>query len=324
MDIHLLKQLNKEGILSNSQFDHIHSEEINKPLSLAWELKTLMYCGVLLLTTGLGIIIYKNLDSIGHLAIVISIAVAMVICFVFSYTKSPPFTFKKSKESNILQDYILLLGCLLMLILLGYLQAQYNVFGNRWGMATFIPMIILFIAAYYFDHLGVLSMAIINLAAWAGITVTPLQLLKSNQFNNGTIIVTGIFLALFLLAVSILTNTKDIKKHFAFTYKNFGVHLLLISLIAGMVHFESYYLLFFLLIAAIGYFLFKDSFKEKSFYFIVVVGLYTYIALTYVCLYSVFHFHIDEGIYLALFYFILSAIGFISLLMNINKKLKQS
>lgn len=324
MDTHIFKQLNKDGLLSDEHFGNIQSAVSNRPISLVWELKILMYCGVLLLTTGLGIIVYKNLDSIGHLAIVIFIAAAMLLCFTFSYKRSTPFTFQKTGENNILQDYILLLGCLLMLILLGYLQVQYKVFGNRWGMATFIPMVILFLSAYYFDHLGVLSMAIINLAAWAGITVTPMQLLKSNDFSNGKIIVTGIFLAVFLLVISIVTNHKNIKKHFAFTYKHFGAHLLFISLIAGMAHFESYYLIFFLLIAAVGYFQFVEAFNEKSFYFIVVVALYGYVALSYLSMYLLFHSKINEGIYFAFFYFLLSAIGFIVLLISVNKKLKQS
>ncbi|MDQ6764326.1 MAG: hypothetical protein M3015_17115 [Bacteroidota bacterium] len=63
-------------------------------------------------------------------------------------------------------DYILLFGCLSLLTFVGYLQFEYNVFGNKWGLATFIPMVVLFMAAYYFDHLGVLILAIVNLAAW--------------------------------------------------------------------------------------------------------------------------------------------------------------
>ena len=67
------------------------------------------------------------------------------------------------------------LAALLLLTFITYLQVQYNVFGDRFGLATFIPMIILFYCAYYFDHLGVLSMAVANLAAWMGIAVTPLK-----------------------------------------------------------------------------------------------------------------------------------------------------
>ncbi len=81
-----------------------------------------------------------------------------------------------------------LTGCLLLLTFVGYIQFQYNVFGNRWGLAAFIPMVILFITAYYFDHLGVLIIAIANLATWIGITVTPLKILKENDFNDPHII----------------------------------------------------------------------------------------------------------------------------------------
>ncbi len=325
MDIKVWQRLIKEGVVTDAQFESIQSGEKCRPVSLTWELKTLMYCGVLLLTTGLGIIVYKNLDSIGHLAIVISIAVAMLLCFSWCYTKATPFTLLKSSSGNLLQDYILLLGCLLMLIFLGYLQVQYNVFGNRWGMATFIPMIILFIAAYYFDHLGVLSMAVINLATWAGISVTPIHLLKNNNFSNERIIMTGIFLGILLIILSLASKIKNIKKHFAFTYKNFGVHLLFISIIAGMIHFESIYLIFFLLLAAIGCYQFTEAYKEKSMYFIVITALYCYIGLSYVLMYMLFPSNFTKGaLYLAFFYFIFSAIGFIFLLMKFNKMLKPS
>jgi hypothetical protein len=59
-------------------------------------------------------------------------------------------------------DYILLLGCLTFITLVGYSQVQFTIFGQRFGLAVFIPMIVLFFSAYYFDHLGVLSMAITN------------------------------------------------------------------------------------------------------------------------------------------------------------------
>jgi len=47
---------------------------------------------------------------------------------------------------------------------IGYLQYQYSAFGTHYGMATLIPMLALFLIAYYFDHLGILSLAIANLA----------------------------------------------------------------------------------------------------------------------------------------------------------------
>ena len=106
------------------------------------------------------------------------------------------------------------LGCLLLLTFTGYIQYEYNVFGNRWGLALFIPMVILFIAAYYFDHLGVLSLAITNLAAWAGISVTPLKILKENDFNNTHIMYAGLVTGAMLVAVSFMSQYKNIKGSF--------------------------------------------------------------------------------------------------------------
>ena len=53
-------------------------------------------------------------------------------------------------------------------------------------------MVVLFFCAYFFDHIGILSLAITNLAAWVGIVVTPAEILKSNDFNSVTIIYTGL------------------------------------------------------------------------------------------------------------------------------------
>jgi hypothetical protein len=40
-----------------------------------------------------------------------------------------------------LEDFALLAGCLTFLWLEGYLQFQYNLFGNRYGIAAFIPAV---------------------------------------------------------------------------------------------------------------------------------------------------------------------------------------
>ena len=323
IDITSYEKLNKDDLITDEQLARISSAEAVRPISLLWELKTLMYCGILLLTTGLGIIIYKNIDSIGHLAIVISIGIAMVICFSYCIKKSPPFTFSKTTSNSALQDYLLLFGCMLMLIFFGYLQFQFNLFGNRWGMATFIPMLILFVSAYYFDHLGVLSMALVNFAAWAGITITPLHMLKRNDFSNESIIYTGLSLGVLFMAIAYLSQAKNIKKHFYFTYKNFGAHLLFISTIAGMFHFGNVYLLWFILLCGISAVQYAIAFKEKSFYFLVITLLYFYFGISYVLMRLLFYSTFSESaLYMAFLYFILSGIGFIFLLTRLNKSIK--
>lgn len=323
MDIPVFENLREKELISESEFEKIKTAVQTQPVSVHWDLRTILYAGILLLVSGLGIIIYKNIDTIGHDVMVGIIALCCTACFFYCIKKSKGYSGKKIESPNVWFDYILLSGCLLLLTLVGYLQFQYTLFGNRWGLAIFIPMVLLFISAYYFDHLGVLSLAITNLAAWAGITITPLQILNSNNFSNARVIFTGIALGILLISLSWFSIRKNIKSHFAFTYKNFGAHLLYISLIAALFEFEDIYLVVFLVFTAVAFFFYKNAIKENSFYFLVITFLYSYIAAGYIVV-NMFDI-IGDGIitlYFSLFYFIGSGIMLIRLLMYYNKKLK--
>ena len=322
MDIRIFKKLLIERLITHDEFEKIQLHE-QEPVSVHWDLRILLYLGIVLLTTSLGILVYKNIDTIGHDVIVIVIALLCTACFWYSFKNANGYSNKKITSPNTWFDYILLMGCLLLLTFVGYLQFEYEIFGNRWSLATFIPMVLLFIAAYYFDHLGVLSLAIVNLAAWVGISVTPLQMLKENDFSNARLIYSGIVLGTLLVAVSFASVYKNIKAHFYFTFKNFGCHILLISLLAAMFYFENYYLLWFLLLSAACFLFFKSALKENSFYFLVITILYAYIELSYVVIQLLFSEHSgDISIYSAIIYFILSGIGLIWLLIHYNKILK--
>jgi len=269
-------------------------------------------------------LVYKNIDSIGHQVILLFIALVCAGSFFYCFKNKLPYDRWKVASPNSFFDYVLLLACCTFITFIAYLQFQYNIFGNRYGLATFFPMLVLFFSAYYFDHVGILSMAITNLAAWLGLTVTPFEILASNNFNESTIIFTGLFLGVLLLFISWATCKKNIKQHFEFTYANFGSHILLISCIAAMVHYTTWYLLWFVLLLAIVYYLYKKAIKEKSFYFMVVITLYTYIAVSYVVL-NLLDKMGSSGlgeVYFGFLYFIASGIGLVLFLIRSNKKMK--
>jgi len=74
MNIQLFEKLSGEGLVSPESLQKVKAAEGKKLFSLHWELKTILYLGVLLLSGGLGILIYKNIDTIGHQAILFAIA----------------------------------------------------------------------------------------------------------------------------------------------------------------------------------------------------------------------------------------------------------
>jgi hypothetical protein len=324
MDIHTFQKLHREDLLSDDSMQKVQAVEKASLLSLHWELKTLLYLGVTLLSGGLGILIYQNIDTIGHQVILAVIALVSLVCFFYCRQTVAPFSFGKVAAPNPFFDYVLLLGCLTMITFVAYLQYAYNVFGNRYGLATFIPMVILFVSAYSFDHIGVLSLAITNLAAWTGIAITPMRILKDNNFDDTRLSYMGLLLGVILLVTALITEKKNLKKHFAFTYNNFGTHLLFISGLS-ILFINQYYLIFwFLLLLVIAWFIYRQAIQKNSFYFFLLATMYTYIAVSYVIINL-----LDKGgnynmgiIYIELLYFIFSSIFLVRLLINVNRKMK--
>lgn len=324
MNLNLFKKLHAEGLISDESLQRIIHLDQRRLFSLHWELKTILYLGVLLLSGGLGVLVYKNIDTIGHQAVLVFIALVCAGCFYYCFQKKAPFSPLKVQAPNAVFDYILLLGCLSFVTFLGYWQYAYNVFGTAYGLATFIPMLVLFFCAYYFDHLGILSLAITNLAAWAGIAITPLHILKDNDFDTPRLIYTGLVLGGLLVLLGLVSHRRDFKRHFEFTYTNFGLHLLFIAGLAGLFAQDSFYLGWLLLILAIAYYFYRQAMNRRSFYFFLVLTCYAYIALSYVVVHLLFATttYDTTPIYLGLLYFIFSAIGVIRILMIVNKKMK--
>lgn len=322
MRIETIQKLHARGLISDDAVRQAEMQDSRRLFSLYWELRLLLYLGVLLLTGGLGVLVYKNIDAIGHQAVLAFIAGVTAGSFFYCFRKKSPFSWEKVRVADPFSDYILLLGCLSLLIFLGYMQYAYDVFGDHYGSATFIPMVILFFAAYYFDHLGALSLAIANLAAWAGIAITPLKILREGNFSDSTLIFTGILLGCFLLAAGHFTLQLKRKAHFETTYANFGLHTFFIAALAGLFKFDNF--LWWLAMTLIALFLYWQAFRRRSFYFVVVIVLYTYIALCYVVI-QVLSKLLATGVgslYLGLVYFILSAVGVAFLLIRVNHQLK--
>jgi hypothetical protein len=309
----LAEKLNKEKLISDAEYISVHKYLSEKLFSLHWEIKTILYLGVLLLSTGAGLIIYQNIDSISHGAILAALGILCTACFFYCFRKRQSFSNLYSESPGLLFDYLLLLGCLLFLSFESYFQYQYNVFGNKYGLAAIIPSFVFFFLAYRFDHKGVLSMGITGLAAWMGISVTPLEILHGDtDFSEMTMVWTGLAFGIGVCAAAFLLEKYNIKKHFTFTYLNFVTHVLFIAALAGL--FMSDYLMavFITLLALFSIAFFMYGKRERSFYFILISVIYGYIGLTYLFFLGLSKMNsLDMGIvYLGIIYLI-SSCGFI-------------
>jgi len=324
MDFDLFKKLHQEGLISGQSFSRISEGDQHPLVSVHWDINTLLGAGVIALSTGLGILVYKNIDTIGHQAILALIAAISIACFTYCGRKKSAFSQFKTPSPGHVFDYILLLGTLTMLTFTAYLQYQYQVFGTHYGLATFLPMVALFFIAYYFDHLGILNMAIVNLGVWMGVSVTPKALLLASNYNSETIIYIYLVLGLLLLLLAYLTVHFQFKPHFKFSYEHYGVHVSFIAILSAYFYYYGMGISFLWLIGImlLAFLLYKDAVRHGSFYFSLLALLYAYIAIS--CLAErLFSLSRDDGTVVLMFYYIpFSAAGFAYLLKKLNQKMK--
>ncbi|MES2734444.1 MAG: DUF2157 domain-containing protein [Bacteroidota bacterium] len=320
MGHNLLDRLVSEGSITSEQYAFFTQYEANKPLSLSWELKTVLYLGVLLFSSGAGLLIYQNIDTIGHQAIIALIGVVTFTCFYYAYRNQPSFSITQVQPTSAFAGYILLLGCLTFLTLEGYLQFQYNIFGTRYGLVTFLPAVLFFLLAYYFDHRGVLSLALTALASWVGVSVTPLDILENNDFSEPTFIYMALALGAGLVATGWYLGSQNIKKHFTFTYLNFAANLLFIATLAGLFIIDAQWPLFAFLLAGLCYGFLTYARRSASFWFMLIAVIYGYIGLTYL----IFRSDTVNEFSFAMLYFILSCGGVIYFFLNYKKWIKES
>lgn len=326
----LLPDLEAQGLLSAEQAAALAAYERTRPFSVHYELRAILYFGIVLLSGGLGVLVYQHIDQIGHGVVVGFIALVMLACFAYAARHRPPFTWGEAPRAGLLPDYLLLLGCLTFLILEGYLQYQYNLFGTRYGLATILPALLFFPLAYAFDHRGVLTLALTALAAWVGVSTTPRSIFTEGDFSSlsaaGPL---SMGLGVLLIATGLGSERWSRKPHFAFTYLTMGSNLALLTasslLFSGYSYQLTSPLLLVLLIFVLSAFLVWYARRTQSYLFLLLGILYSYAALTYLFFTLVVAPHLDsEFVMLALCYFVASGIGVLMLFLNIRKILRIS
>jgi hypothetical protein len=290
-------QLIKDNILTAEDAARISQSEHSKVMTVHWELKTILYLGVLLLVSGISIFVYQNIQTIGHTAVIAVIAAGCGACFYYATRNRRPYSHDEVKNASPLFDYIVLLGCLLFGIFIAYMQFQYVVFGEHYGIATFVPALLYLGAAYLFDHKGVLSLGITGMAAWAGISVTPGHLLENNDFESSAVIITSLFVGATLALYPRWAEQRGIKKHFGFTYNNFACNILCISLLAYLfndnmpVHYIA-----FVALAGVTWYYIRYAISRQSFWFLLLATIYAYTGLTYLVFRLLFEAGLDTGV----------------------------
>ncbi len=275
------RQMAEKKLITEDEFKKIELITSGKIVSVFYELRILLYMGVMLFASGAGILIYQNIGELGHLASILLLAVIMLGCFGYAIKHGHDYKNDQVESPNAYFDYVLLLGCLLFVSIQGYMQVQYDAFTQSMLWNTLITAIFYFYIAYRYDHIGVLSLAITALASFWGLKISSKKWYNGDFFDQADLHITAMVFATLLAGIVFSLDKKSIKKHFTFTYKNFCFLLFFIGALTGIFIDSIYDLLFVSLIYVGCIFAWQQAQQKKSFLFLVYAFTAAYIATTY-------------------------------------------
>lgn len=319
------KLLDKE-LLTKEQGIGIRNYFSQGIFSLRNELLFLMYLSVLLFTSGVGILIYKNIDTIGHSIILLLMLVLTVVCFYFSFKESKGFSKEDIDFENPVYNYLLLLAVILSCSFMGYIQFQYAVFGTYFEISIYISAFIALASAYYFNNKSALSIGITALITSLGISLTPRTLINNDVYWNETLSYYGLILGLLIVLWSIYSKKIDLKKNFDLVLLTFALHLISICCIAGLIN--DLWVLFLFLMAGSSYFFYQKSFEIQAISIYIFTLLYGFIGFNIVIVRLLEHTDFEDFwelfIIILPIYFISSIVLFVKAIKNFNKKTNDS
>lgn len=319
MKIH--QQLFEKKLIDDKQYNFLETIKSSKLISVYHELQIILYLGVLLFTSGIGILIYKNIGQIGHIVSLILMFLSCVLSFIYVYKKASKYSNSRTKSPTPYFDYILLLGSLLFISVLGYLQFLYNFLDNNLELSSLTTSGLFFYLAYRYDNLGILSLAITSFAAFWGLSISPQKWYSNEFFDFENFHIIGIILSISFTILALYLNKTEIKKHFTFTYLNFASLIFIFSVLTGV--FTSSNSWIYLILLAIGsYFMVKFANTEKSFLFLLYTFIFAYIGTTYI-LYKIIEYSGPQFFMLAYYYPIISCGGFIFFIIKYKNYFKE-
>ena len=154
-ELHALRPL-----LGDARTNALIARERREIFSVYPELRIAAWLGATLLAAAAGLLLKNNLERIGPLALAILIGAAAVGCYAWAWLRRA--------KASIVDDYVVLLGALLVSADVAFIESQFHLFDGAWKRHLLILAVVHAAAAYAYRSRMVLSLSIVALAAYIG------------------------------------------------------------------------------------------------------------------------------------------------------------
>ena len=165
------------------------------------------------------------MSDLGHLLVMLLLLLSIGLETYYVFKKSLPYSNGVQEVGHIYFDYVLILNALLIISLFTYVQVYFDLLPMLLSYTTYITTALFLYMAYRYDSKALLSMGIAAFVSAFGLTITPINWSQSLWLPQSELFLTSVILGLFLFGAGLASIKLDVKKHFSFTYSNFGVLL---------------------------------------------------------------------------------------------------
>ena len=175
-----LRALHAEVAIDDATTARALARDRGRVFSLHAELRAALYAGVLLVMSGVGIILARNIERIGPLGIVLALALAAAACALPAVRAR-----RAGRPPTIAGEYLLLLAALLVSADLGYAERQFTLLGPLWSWHLLLLALAHAALAYAFASPLVLAASLTALAGWFGVSGLPGDVLQQSALELG-------------------------------------------------------------------------------------------------------------------------------------------
>ncbi len=213
-----LLDLHTGGAIDSATATRAVALERREIFSLYGELRASMYCGVLLLTSGVGLLIKNNGLGLGPAGIIAVLGLAAGGCYGIALRAR-----FMGRRHTVVADYVLLLGALLLSADLGYAESEFHLLGAHWSWHLLLLTLAHAAAAYAFESPLLLTAALTTLVGWLGVTGGTVNLLGFSQMT-AVMAIRGFVAAAVVLAWRMLDRRRP-GTRFSDTFDHFCANL---------------------------------------------------------------------------------------------------
>lgn len=146
--------------LGDAAADALIARERREVFSVYPELRIVAWLGATLLAAAAGVLLKNNLQRVGPVVLAMLIGAAAVACYAW--------TWWRRARASVVDDYVLLLGALLVSADVAFIESQFPLFDDAWRRHLLLLAIVHAAGAYAYRSRMLLSLSITALASYIG------------------------------------------------------------------------------------------------------------------------------------------------------------